>query len=933
MKTRRKTPPQCCVLIFLLFLSTTLTSAQSTSTVTSTAVGSTVQSTSTTGAPTVTSTAVGSTVQSTSTTGAPTVTSTAVGSTVQSTTDSTTVTSTDMDTTDQTTVVVTTTPIPTVEAPTNLTITDYDTTSITVSWDHEDGSVTDHYIINATCIETDTSTCDDSDSDEITDKEGTVSVLTPGANYNIIVTAYHNNGQPTESDETETQRTKPNKIDIITVDDIGTDVVNISWSKPNDVFTSYNISCDGDSNYQSITDESDKVTYQCDMLTPGKEYIISVVVISNDMPSDETRKTVRTKPNKIDIITVDGIGTDVVNISWSKPNDVFTSYNISCDGDSNYQSITDESDKVTYQCDMLTPGKEYISSVVVISNDMPSDETRKTVRTKPNKIDIITVDGIGTDVVNISWSKPNDVFTSYNISCDGDSNYQSITDESDKVTYQCDMLTPGKEYIISVVVISNDMPSDETRKTVRTKPNKIDIITVDGIGTDVVNISWSKPNDVFTSYNISCDGDSNYQSITDESDKVTYQCDMLTPGKEYIISVVVISNDMPSDETRKTVRTKPNKIDIITVDGIGTDVVNISWSKPNDVFTSYNISCDGDSNYQSITDESDKVTYQCDMLTPGKEYIISVVVISNDMPSDETRKTVRTKPNKIDIITVDSIGTDVVNISWSKPNDVFTSYNISCDGDSNYQSITDESDKVTYQCDMLTPGKEYIISVVVISNDMPSDETRKIVRTKPNKIDIITVDGIGTDVVNISWSKPNDVFTSYNISCDGDSNYQSITDESDKVTYQCDMLTPGKEYIISVVVISNDMPSDETRQTVRTKPVAVTISPITTYNTTSITVEWTIDINTVYDKFEIKYLAGSDGSVEKSKDVIDETQTGDVLTDLVAGESYTIYMITHSGDESSENSTTVTQSTGKSETNNENFRLAKCSPLEIFKVP
>ena len=268
----------------------------------------------------------------------------------------------------------------------------------------------------------------------------------------------------------------PGNSGIVSIDNIGTDSIDLSWEKATD-----NVSEQGDLQYKVVRSENNNIStleeteddgiiivqdWKKDIssitasgLTNNTTYYFNVIVkdeVGYKSVYTMTYATIEETPptpGNSGIISIDNIGTDSIDLSWEKATD-----NVSQQGDLQYKVVRSESNNVftlegaedggiiivhDWEKDMssitvssLTDSTTYYFNVIVKDEagnksvyTMVSGTTTDGIPPTPGNSGIISIDNIGTDSVELSWEKATD-----NVSQQGDLQYKVVRSESNNIS-------------------------------------------------------------------------------------------------------------------------------------------------------------------------------------------------------------------------------------------------------------------------------------------------------------------------------------------------------------------------------------------------------------------------------------------------------------------------------------------------------------------
>ncbi|XP_078000501.1 tenascin-N-like [Glandiceps talaboti] len=184
--------------------------------------------------------------------------------------------------------------------------------------------------------------------------------------------------------------------------------------------------------------------------------------------------------------------------------------------------------------------------------------------------------------------------------------------------------------------------------------------------------------------------------------------------------------------------------------------------------------------------------------------------------------------------------------------------------------------------------------------------TQTTIPEPPTKID---VDDYNTTAVELSWEEPDDnVISQYVITYTGTVDPSQNTTSTTTSTVLSD-LKPGDTYTITILSQSGDGTEDSvytdpiTQSTIPEPPTKIDVDD---YNTTAVELSWEEPDDNVISQYVITYT----GTVDPSQNTT-STTTSTVLSDLKPGDTYTITILSQSGDgtEDSVYTDPITQST------------------------
>ncbi|XP_070535296.1 receptor-type tyrosine-protein phosphatase H-like isoform X2 [Ptychodera flava] len=660
-------------------------------------------------------------------------------------------------TTDQTSVgPSTSTVLPTTEAPTSVMVTSYNETSITVEWSPMDND-TEFYTINATCNDVNETECTDGvELVDGTESSGTVTNLTAGAEYRVIVTAYHTNELESPYDPV-VQRTVPFPPRVDEIETYSTTSINVTWTAPPGIVSGYSIiySSNDDGTDTTISAGPDDTSVLLTPLTPGDTYNITLHSVSGDETSVASntvhQTTVPEAPSEVDIT---GYTETTMTVKWTPPDgNVFTNFHINYT--SHHSSMTktkiEDEDKTESELEGLTPGDTYTVTVQTVSGDEASIPSGgKSQTTVPEAPTIVEITGDTETTMTVKWTPPDgNVFTNFHINYTPHSTPTTKTkiEDEHKTESELEDLIPGDTYTVTVETVSGSEtsePSDEQLHTtvpLQASPDRDD----DAVTNVTIGVKWRSPNEgngVTEKYVIACsDGGRASPPEVEYSptNEMTANCTNLEiPGRSYTITVTSESNNVQSAGVSQDINTIPKEASPKQDNSqVTKSAIGVSWTDPTNgdgEIEEYNVHCDdGTPDPETVPHSNNgEMTAKCkDLPVPGREYSISVTSVSGDSMSAAVPTDINTRPGT-PTITVTDVDKNSISLKWtplqnSEQDDYIVSYT-----DNKHLNKTEITQDTEMTLTGLNDGETYDISVRARSGTSVGDPDRKSVKTDPD---------------------------------------------------------------------------------------------------------------------------------------------------------------------------------------------------------
>ncbi|XP_070827425.1 receptor-type tyrosine-protein phosphatase eta-like [Chaetodon trifascialis] len=652
-----------------------------------------------------------------------------------------------------------------------------------------------------------------------TTADGSITGLIPGTVYQIVFHCLNCCKEVT---------TKPEAISDLSVTNITTSSVSLTWTKPEGNLSFYRVQwTDGNA---STTETSITISG----LTSGVKHNITVTVVAGDGQTEGEKVTISqyTKPEAVRNLNVTQITTSSVSLSWTEP-----------EGNSSFYRVqwTDGLLKKTLNVNEthahitnLTAGVRYEISVTAVAGDglTEGQSTAVTQYTKPEAVRNLTVTQITTSSVSLSWTEPEGNSSLYRVQwTDGMTNGAvNVTETQANVTG----LIAGVQYNFTVIAVAGDNKTESEMAEVfqHTKPEAVRNLNVTQITTSSVSLSWTEP-----------EGNSSFYRVqwTDGLLKKTLNVNEthahitnLTAGVRYEISVTAVAGDglTEGQSTAVTQYTKPEAVRNLTVTQITTSSVSLSWTEPEGNSSLYRVQwTDGMTNGAvNVTETQANVTG----LIAGVQYNFTVIAVAGDNKTESEMAEIfqHTKPEAVRNLNVTQITTSSVSLSWTEP-----------EGNSSFYRVqwTDGLLKKTLNVNEthahitnLTAGVRYEISVTAVAGDglTEGQSTAVTQYTKPGKIGEPVVD-TNTSSISLKWTFSG--VSMYQVEWHSD---RSPIMTNDTFAVLSDLI-PGTSYTITVTAVAGDQYGEPYTFTSVTRPAAVRSLTVTDVTTSSVTLDWT----------------------------------------------------------------------------------------------
>ncbi|XP_069053831.1 receptor-type tyrosine-protein phosphatase eta-like [Lepisosteus oculatus] len=669
---------------------------------------------------------------------------------------------------------------------TNLTASDITTSSLLLSWTAPSGNVGSYRVEVSGPI---------AQSLTVSTSSVQITGLSPGSNYSLQVVALAadniNFGSPTSI----TTFTVPGSVTNLTTRSITTSSLLLSWTAPSGNVGSYRVEVSGPT-AQSLTVSTSSV--QITGLSPGSNYSLQVVAVAADNVTvgSPVSITTFTVPGSITNLSATYITTSSLLLSWTAPSGNVGSYRVEVSGPT-AQSLTVSTSSV--QITGLSPGSNYSLQVLAVAADNINfgAPTSITTFTVPGSVTSLTTRSITTSSLVLSWTAPSGDVGSYRVEVSGPTaQFLTLSTSSVQITG----LSPGSNYSLQVVAVAADNVTvgSPVSITTFTVPGSITNLSATYITTSSLLLSWTAPSGNVGSYRVEVSGPT-AQSLTVSTSSV--QITGLSPGSNYSLQVVAVAADNVTvgSPVSITTFTVPGSITNLTASDITTSSLLLSWTAPSGNVGSYRVEVSGPT-AQSLTVSTSSV--QITGLSPGSNYSLQVVAVAADNINfgAPTSITTFTVPGSVTNLTIRSITTSSLLLSWTAPSGNVGSYRVEVSGPT-AQSLTVSTSSV--QITGLSPGSNYSLQVVAVAADNVTVGSPVSITTftVPGSITNLSATYITTSSLLMSWTAPSGNVGSYRVEVSGPT-AQSLTVSTSSV--QITGLSPGSNYSLQVVAVAAD---------------------------------------------------------------------------------------------------------------------------------
>ncbi|XP_050929430.1 receptor-type tyrosine-protein phosphatase eta isoform X11 [Lates calcarifer] len=854
---------------------TTATTAATAATTAATAATATA-STATTTAATATASTTAATATATTT-----ATPTATAITLTAATAAATTTATTTTTTETVSPISSTTVKP--EDIRNLTVTNFTTSSVTLSWIKPERNSSSYSIIVQWT---------DGKLNQIVDSSKTsvtISNLTAGVQYTITVTAVAGDNRTVGQSVAVSQYTKPEVVCCFNITGITTSSLFVMWTEPKGERSFYRVQWTNGSSEQSVIAHETKMNVTG--LTAGVKYSFTVISVAGDNKTESDTAEIfhYTKPEEVRNLSVTNFTTSSVSLNWTEPEGNSSFYRVQwTDGKF---SLTDNVSETSLTISNLTAGVQYEVTVTAVAGDHHTVGQSVAVSqyTKPEEVRNLSVTNFTTSSVSLNWTEPEGNSSFYRVQwTDGKF---SLTDNVSETSLTISNLTAGVQYEVTVTAVAGDHHTVGQSVAVSqyTKPEEVRNLSVTNFTTSSVSLNWTEPEGNSSFYRVQwTDGKF---SLTDNVSETSLTISNLTAGVQYEVTVTAVAGDHHTVGQSVAVSqyTKPEEVRNLSVTNFTTSSVSLNWTEPEGNSSFYRVQwTDGKF---SLTDNVSETSLTISNLTAGVQYKVTVTAVAGDHHTVGQSVAVSqyTKPEEVRNLSVTNFTTSSVSLNWTKPEGNSSFYRVQwTDGKF---SLTDNVSETSITISNLTAGVQYEVTVTAVAGDHHTVGQSVAVSqyTKPEEVRNLSVTNFTTSSVSLNWTEPEGNSSFYRVQwTDGKF---SLTDNVSETSITISNLTAGVQYKVTVTAVAGDHQTVGQSVAVSqyTKPEEVRNLSVTNFTTSSVSLNWTEpEGNSSF--YRVQW---TDGKFSLTDNV---SETSITISNLTAGVQYEVTVTAVAGD-------------------------------------
>ncbi|XP_069491060.1 tenascin-X isoform X3 [Ambystoma mexicanum] len=496
-------------------------------------------------------------------------------------------------------------------------------------------------------------------------------------------------------------------------------------------------------------------------------------------------------------LSVTGIASDRITLSWRADPGVFDHFSISYNGSAAPvpTEVLVPGDQRTTELSALQPGAEYEIQLRGVSegvHTLPVMTKAKTAARKPHETPTLlgglAVTSIAEDGFGLGWKARKGVFDSFLVRYEdvgGRLGSQETSVPGDQRATAIRDLDAGTEYTISLYGVRKGQLSRALKTTVTTASAegdgmlaRVEDLTASDILEDSVMLSWTVQDGDFDFFLIQYrDVDDQTQELTIRGDQTSVIIPGLLPATMYTFTLFGVSDDKqsrPSTVNVTTALVTPTLGDLLAAD-VTHDSLRLSWVVQDGEFDSFLLQYN-DSQGQSKTLPVDAGLHSTTVsgLQPAETYTFELYGVSNNTQSEPVSLVAKTaSPEKssllISNLSSSDITSDSLRLSWTTEEGVFDSFLIQYqDAEGNPQELPIDGDLSSVTISGLRPSKIYKFLLYGVSGDRRGKPLSMDVTTAaakkalvPARLGQLSVSDITSDSLQLSWNVPSGDFDSF----------------------------------------------------------------------------------------------------------------------------------------------------------------------------
>ncbi|XP_069491068.1 tenascin-X isoform X11 [Ambystoma mexicanum] len=708
----------------------------------------------------------------------------------------------------------------------------------------------------------------------------------------------------------------PARLGQLSVSDITSDSLQLSWNVPSGDFDSFLILYrDAQGNPQELPVPGDLRIATISDLKPSKKYKFLLHGISGAKRSKavSTEATTASAPKKavgrlpkLGDLSVSEVQKDSLTLSWTVPEGEFDSFLILYkDSEGAPRELAVDGHLRATFITGLKPSQKYKFALYGVSEKRRAQPvsaeaitaSAKPV-TRPARLGELSASDITRDSLRLSWSLQDGDFDSYLIQYrDAAGRVQELPVDRDHRSATISGLRPSKKYKFILYGLSGERRSKSifteattaTLEKATTQPPKLGDLSVSDITKDSLQLSWDVEEGVFGSFLIQYrDADGTPRELTVDGDFRTARIVGLKPAKKYKFSLYGISGDRRTKAVSAEATTAPPekaislspKLGEFFVSDITKDSLQLTWTIEDGDFDSFVIQYrDADGQIQELVIEGDHHTTTVAGLLPSRKYKFNLYGISRNRRTKAVSTEATTafpeavgqQAAMLDDLYLSDVGPHSVQLSWDASEGAFDSFlvqYVDSQGLAPSREMLLVGDARTAPIGGLQPSTEYTFTLSGLQRGQKRADLNTVGRTSRLELEAprdLEFRNIQETSLVVSWSPPymavDNFKVSYQLADGGEPQSISVDGKSTKVPLKG--LTPGARYEVNVMSIRGFEESEPLTGYVTTVPDGPTDLRAVNVTETSALLLWRPAL-AVVDTYIVTYSAQNVPTVTKT---------------------------------------------------------------------
>ncbi|XP_074871920.1 tenascin isoform X10 [Carettochelys insculpta] len=803
-----------------------------------------------------------------------------------------------------------------VSPPSDLTVTDVTDKTVNLEWKNE--NLVNEYLI--TYVPTSVGGLELQFSVPGNETSATIQELEPGVEYFIRVFAILKNKKSIPiSARVATYLPTPEGLTFKSIKETSVQVewdpLNISFDGWELIFRNTKKEDNGD-----ITNslKRPQTSYMQPGLAPGQEYNVSLHIVKNKTRGPGLFRVITTKLDAPSQIEARDVTDTTALITWFKPlaeiDDMELSYGPK-DVPGDRTTIDLSEDESQYSIGNLKPHTEYEVTLISRRGNMVSDPAKETFVTDLDAPKNLKRLSQTDNSITLEWKNSHASIDNYRIKfapISGGDHAEITVPRSNQATTKVTLtgLRPGTEYGIGVTAVKQDRESLPTTINAATDLDNPKDLEVNDRTETTLSLRWKRPLAKFDRYRliyIIPSGRKNEIEIP--ADSTSYILRELEAGTEYTISLIAEKGRHKGKPTvvKESTEEEP-ELGKLTVSKVSWDGFQLNWTAADGAYENFVIQVWESSNPEEARN----------LTVPGTLHFVNVTGLKAHMPYTVILYGVirgyKTKPLSVNTttatvpevgeLTVSSITPESFNLSWTAPEEAFTTFTIEIIDSSRLQEPMEyniSGNLRTAHISGLSPKTDFIVYLYGSTRGFRTKAISAAATTEAEpEVDNLLVSDATPDGFRLSWTADDGVFDSFVLKIrdtDRQSDPRELIVPGHERTQDISGLKEGTKYDIELYgVISGrrSQPINAVATTAVGSPKAITFSDVTE---NSAMVSWTPP-RTRVESFRISYVPVTGGTPNVM--TVDGTKTRTRLVKLIPGVSYTVSIISVKGFEESE---------------------------------